>query len=191
MLEAGGLKRLLERVKTNSFGESFSNYSHILENPEAKRIFHDLLDGKPLIDLGSGKPGSSVVILAHESGASKYVGVDKFKIYEEKKIPSKHSEFTEEYVPEDMLKYVFHLPDNSANVVINGINYEIINDGEYIKTLIGEIARIVPPNGVAMGFESPFLQNLREFGFKKIQSPDNDKGVFSVTIWQKPESKET
>ena len=54
-LQAGGLERLLQRVQTHSFGESFIDFTKYFGNSEALSFFRNLLSERPLVDLGCGK----------------------------------------------------------------------------------------------------------------------------------------
>lgn len=123
-IPAERLDELVKNVETKACGESFLRYGMILENggEQAQEFFRKLLAGKPLVDLGCGqltpKYGTSEVEnFAHNVGASKYVGVDKFRIPPNSKPHEFADGFIGEFVSEDMLKYVFNLPAESANIM--------------------------------------------------------------------------
>ena len=137
------------------------------------------LNGKRLIDLGCGEFGSANIIanLARITGASEYVGVDpycdqvksdsdilRFKRYFAELVPKLKISF----IAEDMLKFLSNQEAKSGNIVLNGVDYAIISSPAYIQELRDQIARVVPDKGFAMGYNSPHLLGLENYGFERI-----------------------
>ena len=171
--------------ETNNFPGDFVHYQELLSSgPEVKEFFENLLKDKPIVDLGCGPVSESGVRkmekFALGMGASRYVGVDKFRVRADEK-PTE----TSEYVSQDMLEYAQSLPDNSTNFTLNGIDQVIIVSEDYTDRLVKQLARATAPNGVAMGFNSPLLHKLHQYGFNQVKVPVEDSWL---EIWQKPEA---
>jgi hypothetical protein len=172
----------LNARETNNFLGDFVHYQELLSSgKEVKDFFENLLEGKPIVDLGCGPVIESEIRkmekFALGMGASRYIGVDKFRVRADEK-PTE----TSEYVSQDMLEYTQSLPDNSENFVLNGIDEIIIVSEDYADRLVEQLARVTAPNGVAMGFNSPILHKLHKYGFNPIKVPVEDSWL---EIWQK------
>ena len=83
-----------------------------------------------------------------------------------------------------MLRYVSKLPDNSCNIVVNGIDSCIAGASAYIDLLCKHIERVAR-NGVVFGINSrPIFSRLKELGFKEMSGEDNN---LLLQIYQKKE----
>jgi hypothetical protein len=145
-------------------------------------FFRTALQGGTLLDLGAG-PQASVYAMAGFAaicGANEYVAVDRYARYSEA-LRSSLADFIRFEYPgsdmgirlyeEDMLVHLMYRADNSANVLLNGIDGCVIpggKNGNYIAELINQIARVVPHFGMAFGINSPFLGVLTKAGFLKL-----------------------
>ena len=187
-LKEGGLNKVIKNVRDISMPTGFvGSYSEIVKNQKNKEFFDTILKDRPVIDLGCGPAPDSVIGFAQECGALKYVAVEKYNIQELNQYYSRDKFI--ELEESDMLEFVFNQADESANISMNGIDLSIFNtdnenNKEYVKVLIGEIARVVPKGGVAFGYNSPFLSMLSGYGFKKIKL-EEDKDFMSLEVWQK------
>lgn len=147
-------------------------------------VLKEELPGKRLIDLGAGNP-SSYIAMAHFAaslGVSEYVAVDLYQDYSRAASAMEH--FIHPDYPdvrlsaerEDMLLYLARQPDCSSNICINGIDDAILRHRDvslkrmYVHSLVAEMARVVPENGLVFGINSPCIGKLAEFGFKQALS---------------------
>ena len=107
--------------------------------------------------------------LAHEFGASTYVGVDRFATLHPIDLPGINFYFENT----DMLKFISDQPDNSTNICVNGIDSIFLPrttqvNREYINQLVSQIARVVGKDHIAFGKGSTdILDYLIDHGFKK------------------------
>jgi hypothetical protein len=130
--------------------------------PEIKSFCAELVRDRPLIDLGGGY-GTTMEQIARELGASMYVNVDKFAFDAES---SKKDEIETFRVKADLLDFVSHMKNDSANFTINGIDRYIIPSNEYHRALAEELGRTTLPNGIVLGAQSMVLDYLEENGFR-------------------------
>ncbi len=148
----------------------------------ALSFFRTALEGETLIDLGAG--GSSSVFAMVEFAAicrvKEYVAVDRHAKYSDALRGSLRDFISMAYpksdmgismFDDDMLRHLAYRADNSANILLNGIDGCVIprdDNTDYITELINQIARVVPNFGIAFGTNSPFLGVLTKLGFLKI-----------------------
>lgn len=191
-----GLARQLERetkyVPTTSFASDavhgfgilgvFSQGKRREDKEMSLEFFRTALDGSSLIDLGAG-PQSSVYAMAEFAamcGVREYVAVDRYASYSpalegalarHMKSTRPESGMSVELVNDDMLRHLVYRADESANILLNGIDGCVIpreSNGKYLGELIRQIARVIPHFGIALGTNSPFLGALVRLGFLKI-----------------------
>jgi len=62
----------------------------------------------------------------------------------------------------DMLDFLSRLPDNSVNIVMNGIDDTILNNQEYIRAVANEITRVTKKGGFVFGSHSAPLDWMHE-----------------------------
>jgi len=129
-------------------------------NDTLERLFKEHLNQQVLVDLGGGQIDFSYMYsLAKHCGASAYINVDlqrhggeinPFQPQDEKITDG----FYEAKVAADMLDFVAHMKDGSANFAINGIDQTIIDDPEYNEVLAQELVRATARGGIIFGIES-------------------------------------
>ncbi len=137
------------------------------------------LNGKRLVDLGAGNSESFTAMahLAAKLGVSEYIAVDGYVDY------SRAEELLDTFVGEsypgmvlravndDILLFLAKMEDNSANIAMISIDRCMLATRDhfleemYGLELAGEIARVVPPGGIAFGVNSPNLERLAQYGF--------------------------
>ncbi len=146
--------------------DSFSEDIVERHNPrilrKASEFFRDKLKDAFLIDLGGGW-GAIMAQFARKFGVQTYIIVDLGDVhdpYSAQPIELECELLSEEEktrtmtalrVSDDMLDFVARLPDNSANFVLNGIDWDIIRDNEYRSALISELARTTRHGGIVFG----------------------------------------
>lgn len=146
------------------YGRSFMNVRRL------SPFFPQVLGKRRLLDLGAGEP-DAMIHFAMRSGVSQYVAVDRYCSYSDREPPFAGIVF----VNEDMLMFLAMQPDNSANVAMLAIDDIVltgpssITETLYRGMLLAEIKRVVPPGGIAFGFNSDLLDGLEEMGFRKIE----------------------
>lgn len=77
-----------------------------------------------------------------------------------------------------MLKFLARQEDGSANIVLSGIDDNIVSsirNPEYIRLLLDEIARVIGKTGVVVGNESAFLADLEDKVFEVKNIKDGIK----------------
>ncbi len=129
---------------------------------KAYEFFREKLSDDILIDLGGGD-GEIMAQLAKKFGVKTYVSVDlgdNLDPYSAQPLETesdflsddqKGRQMTSLGVSADMLDFVARLPDNSANFVLNGIDWDIIRDSEYRAALMAEISRATRKEGIVFG----------------------------------------
>ena len=129
----------------------------------------DHLMNQALVDLGGGY--GFMRHLIRLTGAQMYVNVDRRQSTQNQELNplqstkmvdpvDKESALNEVNVYADMLDFVAHLKDGSANFVLNGIDITIINDPAYHKALANELVRATKANGLIFGVGSDALEIL-------------------------------
>ncbi|MEK7208282.1 MAG: hypothetical protein AAB699_01905 [Patescibacteria group bacterium] len=138
------------------------------------------LQGQLLIDLGGNLSKQGVMVqLAKKCGATSYINVDT------EYVPKGTLPFGDNYDPyrgmkrddtypllseaerkremlalnvqADMLNFTARLPHNSANFVMNGIDFDIVEKPEYWNALEEEITRATRVGGVLFGYGSEMM----------------------------------
>ncbi len=142
--------------------------------PEARGLMSERLRGRPLLDLGAADP-AAMMEFASMNGASRYTAVDRYYDYSGMARPG-----FAELVNDDMLRFVSYQPDGSANVCMNAIDDIVLMSPievvelSYIHRLFQEIARVVPPGGMAFGLGSPHLHLLENAGFTRARDVNGE-----------------
>ena len=159
------------------------------------RFFNPALKERPIIDLGSGLLGSvgTSSLFASFAGAKSYTGVDKYCeqykwdqrtmertskfTLEATKLLAEHDARFKEIVNsnlgitclnEDMLTYLSGQDSQGANILMSGVDLDIVNHEGYLEELANQIARVVPVKGYALGIQSPHLKRLKSRGFERV-----------------------
>ncbi|MEI8270847.1 MAG: hypothetical protein WCG45_05785, partial [bacterium] len=145
-------------------------------NEETSSLLKSRVKDQTLVDLGSGEEIFSILPWLKEAGISEFVGVDKFpnkdlSWYQDK---IKQNDLNGNYFKDDMLLFLAKLPDESANVMINGIDHTIISNNEYWEKLKQEIRRVIPKYGVVLGYSSDFSEIE---GLKSIKMIKDDNAL--------------
>jgi hypothetical protein len=154
-------------------------------SPFARAFMSKHLCGIPLIDLGAADP-LAMAEFAHAHGARGYIAVDRFYDYSGMQAPP-----GAELINEDMLRFVSYRPDSSANVCMNAIDEIVLMspdgavEAAYVLRLMGEIARVVPPGGLAFGLSSPHLHLLENAGFERIMDISGESVTDAGAIYRK------
>ena len=143
-------------------------------------FFKQVLGNGRLLDLGAGEP-DAMMHFALRSGVGEYVAVDRYLNYSGKTPPFANVLF----VNQDMLMFLAEQPDESASVVMLAIDNIVlsgpstISETLYRGMLLAEIARVVPPGGIAFGMNCDLLIDLTDMGFRRLdqipghQIPEN------------------
>lgn len=210
-------KREIESIVARAkFSYQPTNYSKHYEEgkhgdilgrfPEYKAELEKYLKDRTIIDLGCGTWDNQdwsveipeyILDMAIEMGAKEYIGVDQtehIRVYP----PSMDDEYKDIKTEiktvggkeGDMLTFLSQHPDNSANIMVNGIDYIIIDQSlpanvEYLKLLAKEIKRVIGKDHRVFGLESqPIFNKLRELGLE-----ENDFGnrMSPEMFWNKEE----
>ncbi|MEM2956025.1 MAG: methyltransferase domain-containing protein [Candidatus Pacearchaeota archaeon] len=162
---------------TKPYSENLINYARVFD--ELADILKEGIKGKKVIDIGCGNPLNAenyAKFLMDEIGAESYTGVDAFinNDIERDKI---------KFIRKDALSYLSKQSNESAVVTANGILVkEVISDERYMKSLIKEIYRIVPRDGifVAVCVDEPKI--IEKQGFRDTFSGNISH---SINIYKK------
>lgn len=172
------------RFQQTRYADSWIPEQGLIEDEEQENWFAERLRGSVLIDVGGGL--SSMQDFSIDYGVSTYVCVDRFGQTRESPVdprrPEQESDPTDTLhaivVKADMLDFLSHLKDRSANLVINGIDLNIVPDSKYHEALANELARVVKPGGIIFGDHSEALNVL------KRQTPPELRSVkFPASEW--------
>lgn len=178
-------------------------------DPKILELFKNTISGNTLCELGGAS--GRMETLAATNNAGLYINIDKYPSgtkddgspidptighvvhnkYEDRLtgavlIEGVHATMS---VRSDMLDFVSRLKNESVNIVINGIDGDLIPVKEYHKSLAEEILRVTKENGVIFGNGSACLTilcNLIQSDSllsAKYQIIKRDKGV--VVIYKK------
>lgn len=138
--------------------------------PEVAQILDrefSCLEGRTLIDFGAGNLGASFMPrMAAQLGCQKYIAVDRYRD-NSRDLQMKINEDEEEELPKeteairkDGLKFLSEQPDNSASVMINRLDSNIIQGAgseinrQYLDRLAKEIARVIGKDNICFGYDS-------------------------------------
>lgn len=147
-----------------------------------------LLAGKRLTDLGAGDPIPAAVFAMHY-GVSEYVGVDGYQDYKNSGLWCLKDV---RLVTRDMLEHLSNEPDASSNIMMNAIDGAVLRGPSrtlelaYSALLLRNIARVVPPGGIAFGIMSPILEGLSECGFVRMERTDVARVSSVEALFRKP-----
>jgi hypothetical protein len=143
-------------------------------NQKIEDLLKSKFNGKMLVNLGAGNPSPFL----EELNNGTIINVDRFSfgnvgtkkpIKLEKMWTQKKGEVKSFGVSADMLDFVSKLSDNSVNIEIDGIDYDIIHNPEYHKALAKEILRVTEKGGLMIGIHSNPLYFVKELdGIKRI-----------------------
>lgn len=200
--------------------EYWKEYKRFLEETHAD------LRGNTLIDFGCGFKFTNICRIAQKQDAAKYVGVEPFAnvaiydpdkpesggvVYYSKKFPEVLPRWKEkegfnldiEIVGQEGLRYLSSLPDNSANITVNGIDDWIVRvkmgprefEGEvgsgdrYFQVLAEEIARVAGRDHIIFGLQSPpVFKYLEAMGLEK--KVYREKAKYPITVCRQKEGVE-
>ena len=143
------------------------------ETERALSFLKEKLKGKVLVDLGSGID-NSIFRLAIATDPSVFIGVDKFAGRDLSHL-SEEGGMQAAGAKSDMLDFISRMPDNSANVTINGIDMNIIGEEKYHEALIREIIRVLPAGGIVFGRNSGSLTAAEDVLLKRKGRIDVDE----------------
>jgi len=165
------VERFLSQIPVEESGNNlkyqFTAWLSLNLNNETLSLIKSKLENRVLVDLGTGEDLINLIKFLNKMGVADFIGNDKFP---KKDILSygtllENSGIKGAYVNEDMLLFLSKLPDNSTNIMVNGLDRSIISNQEYLKRLKNEISRVLLNNGVVLGFST----NIGEFnGLKNI-----------------------
>jgi hypothetical protein len=162
-----------------------------------------------------------VPAVASRAGASDYIGVEKyhFPLFDYQREDGSYGSFRDsreipngqkavgdtlrkvfgeelkdidfQFVREDGLKFLAQQDKDSANIVINGVDENVIppwraRNKQYLKRMIEEIDRVVGPDGVVMSYNSPFLSGLLDKGYEVREF---ERGKLKVYMKKKEQGK--
>ena len=151
-------------------------YRHDRLSEETLQLFRRAISENILCDLGSA--GGRMDYLANAFSAGLYIDVDKFpgghrstpidptlgraEIREFREFAFDGKGKLEGVLPEihvraDILDFVSRLRDSSVNIMINGIDGEIIPSTEYHELLAKELVRVLKDDGLIFGNNSTCL----------------------------------
>lgn len=166
---------------------------------ESYYTWPDPIEGRTVIDIGSGMfPKDKAKFIMHR-GAEKYIAVDleppDLDYFKENMEGSMRKGQELESVESDMLEYLLTLEDESSIVISSGstMQREVIrgkSSVDYLHFLAHEIARVTPEKGITYHYEyDPFFKIfLEEEGFKRIE--DKKKNEQISGLWIKMSEKE-
>lgn len=160
-------------------------------DPEAKRIFEDDLvymdlvnhptfkqkinSADSLIDIGNGGNLALRVDAAffRRNGFNgKVIGVDPFRNINEK---NSENGLETEAVNDDGLTYLSNLLEINSNIFCSNIEHEIIKNTQYAESLVKQIFRIVPNEGIFICLQSNALEGFAKrifpFSYKIKETP--------------------
>ena len=159
----------------NDFRAASSPFFNLVvnENPEVQEIFSKKLAGEIIIDIGCGSKSDFVLESLDKYNIKEYVGVDKElpeEIEQELKSYRKEHKYNINYKESDMLIFLSKLPDKSVNIIMNGIDDDILTNDEYWKKLVEEITRVVKDGGIFTGSKAGKMWLGELPDFKNIYS---------------------
>jgi len=165
------------------------------EDPRLVELFKKAISGNVLCELGGA--GGRMEFLAANMDAGLYINVDKYpngikndpkpvdpmvgvikqrdfvvKMSGMKDVVLIEGIHDEIHVRADMLDFISRLKDASVNIVINGIDSEVIKVPEYHELLAKEILRVTKKNGVIFGNMSDSLFILKSMIKKSPELKD-------------------
>jgi hypothetical protein len=162
---------------------------HCVRRPEgrsATRVvpFHDL----EMIDTLAGRMEKACMMrYAGFYGVGEYVAVDRAFSYRGMEAGPRAR-----FINDDMLRHLYLSPDMSTNVCFNAIDELVLLSSDratetiYTELLLIQIARVLPPGGVAFGARSPFLAGLSELGLRRFETTDIGKIGSDIFLFQRP-----
>lgn len=168
------------------------------QKQEIKKYLLEKLEGSTVIDLGCGsrmrnpahyriKPAMLQMIERFAIG--KYIGVD---------VQGKYDVNTDQEIEEiepiaklpgsgfylggyDMLTTIAKAPSNSANITINGIDFNIVSSEDYNKALAQEIVRVCRQGGIIFGISSEALSFIDQ-GIASREDFEIKRAPFNFSI---------
>lgn len=188
------IEKIIQGAEFRSHRTQFSlQFSYMRQHHRGREVYRafeclafPFLKEKCLVDLGCGVGDYAegpvpMVRIASDAKVKKYIGVDRFGGVKPEFIPTSREEYgidIELVMGEegDMLRFLFNQQSNSTNIVINGIDEQVIpsNPGnrKYLEALAEEIKRVIGPNHIVFGIGSqPVFKLLELIGMKKMDLP--------------------
>lgn len=174
---SGGYLNPLNRIRMS---EVFSQRWKLWEKEKRllRDFFREKLEDAILIDLGCGvrmrNPSQNDVIvkMIREFGVKQYIGID----FQNGNLLKEDGECEIVEILDgkgifmggcDMLETIAKAYPNSANIALNGIDGELINNIPYHDALAREIARVMKPSGIVFGIKSLAFNKFRELSLQK------------------------
>jgi hypothetical protein len=175
-------------------------YDRIAEdNPSGIReLLSKKLDGKILIDLGNAGVSKRYVSEWERLGVKAYIGVDLYN-------PQQHSaganprrdvlpetekhiygNFPVSQIHADMHEFLAHVPDNSACIMINGIDAAVLASPTFAP-LLKEMERVCVPGGIIFGKATQFLSALKNNPHFIDHAPDASE-TYGIEMYEKKKS---
>ena len=165
------------RPLTAELANKALNCTFLSINKESS-LFRSALQGRRLSDLGAGNP-HAMMLFADYYGAREYVGVDASRDYSMLEGILVNTRF--ERV--DMLRFLGDQEDCSSNIVMNNIDRAVLSmddrelERAYSILMLHQIARVVPPGGIAFGIGTDLLHGLAHYRFLRMEHT----GAYSVS----------
>ncbi len=159
-------------------------YSEMTEDIFDSPYFRKQLKGNALVDVGAGTE-SYVRQFSAKVGARYLIEIEKYNRNSKtgwEDLSQKGLQIMRFH--SDMLDALARLPDNFANVIMNGIDIHIISkrvEGEYRAAVFEEIYRITRLGGIFFGENSIEEEDEEEFpkGFKTLQGKEAFRGPYT------------
>lgn len=176
---------------------------------EMIKKLRELYNGIPVVDLGAGK-NCDGYRMASYVGAAGYVGIEpnNWKGLTEaiiqghgeegdknimKRFPKLYEDCKDPYysvVAEDALTFLKRLPDHSVGLFSFGTDNNIIQDGNYIRSVNQELKRVLHPQSALITVNSVFNGDSEGAELEYLKKPTH-RDNFNVWRQKGPKTKET
>ncbi|MDO8513044.1 MAG: hypothetical protein Q7S37_00885 [bacterium] len=159
-------------VKSGDFPDNYNKWFVQAERAGYEHRFREWFKGEKVIDLGCGARAYDMAEIVLKLGAKEYIGVDKNFSSWPVNQRGKNENIGCIAIKDDILAFLRNEPDNSATLVINGMD-EFVFDTQrsetryYIERLAKEISRVAGDHRV-VGVESfPIFKELENHGYRR------------------------
>lgn len=159
-------------VKSGYFPDNYNKWFAKAESAGYDSLFKKWFEGEKVIDLGCGARAYDMAELVLKLGAKEYIGVDKNFLSWPVNQTGKNNNIGCIAVKDDMLAFLRNEADNSATLVISGMD-EFVFDTQrsetryYLERLAKEISRVAGDHRV-VGVESfPIFKELEDHGYRR------------------------